>query len=150
MLYNYLSLSIHQNCRHGHNFRIGWDSIDVLKLQKDRLSLGIYGSNYIGIYFNTSALNVVENDFLLGATFTNNNFNKNVSQKAIKANTNRIMCVAMASLRLGLFRGRPIFVPVLESAYFRRSAYFRGNTVVWMEGLSDIGSNPICDESSIL
>ena len=67
------------------------------------------------------------------------------------------MCVAMASLRLGLVSRSANFVvstkisrPVLESAYFRRSAYFRGNTVVWMEGLSDIGSNPICDESGIV
>ena len=63
------------------------------------------------IYFHTSALNFVENDFLVGAIFTDNNFHKNVSQKAIKANPNRIMCVAMASLRLGLFS---------------RSAYFCG------------------------
>ena len=63
------------------------------------------------IFFNTSAVNFVESDFLVGAIFTNNNFNKNISQTAIKANSNRIMCAAMASLRLGLFS---------------RSAYFCG------------------------
>ena len=67
------------------------------------LAAALFEQSFSVIYFNTSALNFVENDCLVGAIFTNNNFHKNVSQKAIKANTNRIMCVAMASLRLGLF-----------------------------------------------
>ena len=79
------------------------------------LAVALFEQPFSLIYFNTSALNFVENDYLVGAIFTKNTFHKNVSQKAIKANANRIMCVAMASLRLGLFsnrliyEGRPIF-----------------------------------------
>ena len=75
------------------------------------LAAALFEQPFSVMYFNTSALNFVENDFLVGAIFTNNNFHKNVSQKAIKANTNRTMCVAMASLRLG---------------FVSRLAYFRG------------------------
>ena len=63
------------------------------------------------IYFNSSILNFVENDLIVGDIFRNTYFHKYVSQKPIKENTNRIMCVAMASLRLGLCS---------RSAYFRK------------------------------
>ena len=56
-------------------------------------------------------MNFVENDFLVVAIFTDNNFHKNVSQKAIKANTNRIMYVAIASPFLGLGKYRVAKIP---------------------------------------